>query len=81
MPFKPYEWSEAEADSFLALLQQYYEKQEQQGDIDVQPIKYNALGLTLTKVIGEHQAFFLIQTILGTLIIFALLWFMLSSNF
>ena len=81
LPFKPYEWSKEESESFLALLQQHYKEQEQQGDIDMQPIKYNALGLTLTRVIGEHQAFFLIQTILGALIIVALLWFMLSSSF
>lgn len=81
MPFKPYEWNSDESQQFLALLQQYYEKQEQQGEVDTQPIKYNAMGLTLSKVVGEHQAFFLIQTVLGALIIFTLLWFMLSNNF
>lgn len=81
MPFTPYEWSTGKWQQFLGMLQDYYESQEQTGDIDTQPIKYNALGLTLGKVIGQHQAFFLIQTVLGALIISALLWFMLSSSF
>ena len=81
MPFKPYSWKEDDSQQFLELLQHYYEKQEQSGDVDSQPIKYNALGLTLSKVIGEHQAFFLIQTILGALIVLTLLWFMLSDKF
>lgn len=81
MPFKPYQWVAGDWERFLGILQGYYELQEEAGDIDTQPIKYNALGLTLGKVIGQHQAFFLIQTVLATLIIVALLWFMLSSSF
>lgn len=81
MPFKPYTWNGEERQQFLDLLQYYYEDQEQSGEDDTQPIKYNALGLTLTKVVGEHQAFFLIQTVLGTLIVLTLLWFMLADKF
>ena len=80
-PFKPYAWSMEEVEKFMDLLQQYYKDQTQSGEVDIQPIKYNALGLTLTKVVGEHQAFFLIQTVLGVLIVITLLWFMLSGNF
>lgn len=79
MPFKPYNWSLTETKEFLNTFQDYYENKEKSGEVDMQPIKYNALGVTLSKVIGQHQAFFLIQTILGTLIVIALLWFMLSD--
>ncbi|MBU5617826.1 BLUF domain-containing protein [Psychrobacter sp. TAE2020] len=81
MPFKPYNWDAKERRQFIDTLQGYYEEQKNIGDIDTQPIKYNVLGLTLSKVVGEHQAFFLIQTILGLLIILTLLWFMLSDKF
>lgn len=81
MPFKPYEWAPEEWRSFLKILRGYYKEQEKAGDTDAKPIQYNRLATTLNKVVGEHQAFFLIQTILGTLIILALLWFMLSDKF
>ena len=81
MPFKPYQWHGGKWQQFLDILQEYYELQEQRGEIDAQPIKYNALGLTLGKVVGQHQAFFLIQTVLAALIIAALIWLMLSSSF
>ena len=84
MPFKPYEWGSNQWHQFLDILQDYYEEQKMSGDSsdnDSQPIKYSALGLTLSKVVGEHQAFFLIQTVLGSLIILTLLWFMLSDKF
>ncbi|WP_299186475.1 BLUF domain-containing protein [uncultured Psychrobacter sp.] len=81
MPFKPYNWAPNEWKQFLKILKGYYKEQEETGDVDAQPIKYNALGLTLGKVVGQHQAFFLIQTVLGALIILALLWFMLSDKF
>ena len=84
MPFKPYEWGSNQWHQFLDVLQDYYEEQKMSGDSsdnDSQPIKYIALGLTLSKVVGEHQAFFLIQTVLGSLIILTLLWFMLSDKF
>ena len=81
MPFKPYDWDSNEWQPFLDILQSYYEKQESIGELDTQPIKYNTLGITLSKVVGEHQAFFLIQTILGALIVLALMWLMLSDKF
>ncbi|AMN50114.1 MULTISPECIES: BLUF domain-containing protein [unclassified Psychrobacter] len=81
MPFKPYNWAPNEWKQFLKILKGYYKEQEKTGEVDAQPIKYNALGLTLGKVVGQHQAFFLIQTVLGALIILALLWFMLSDKF
>ena len=80
MPFKPYNWDTGEWQDFLDILQSYYEKQEKIGELDVQPIEYNTLGITLSKVVGEHQAFFLIQTVLGALIIMALLWIMISDK-
>ncbi|WP_227679891.1 BLUF domain-containing protein [Psychrobacter frigidicola] len=80
MPFKPYVWSEEESQQFLELLQHHYKDQERLGEVDTQPIKYSALGLTLTKVVGEHQAFFLIQTVLGALIVLTLLWLMLADK-
>lgn len=81
MPFRPYAWNSFEWREFLDILRDYYEEQGKMGDVDSQPIKYNALGLTLNKVVGQHQAFFLIQTVLGALIVLTLLWFMLSNNF
>ncbi|TXD98381.1 BLUF domain-containing protein [Psychrobacter frigidicola] len=80
MPFKPYAWSMEESKQFLELLQHYYENQEQKDEVDMQPIKYNALGITLFKVVGQHQAFFLIQTVLSILILLTLLWFILSDK-
>lgn len=80
LPFKPYEWASNDWVKFLEILQGYYEYQEIEDEIDAQPIKYSALGVTLNKVVGQHQAFFLIQSVLGILIVLALLWFMLSDK-
>jgi len=80
LPFKPYEWASNDWAKFLEILQGYYEYQEIEDEIDAQPIKYSALGVTLNKVVGQHQAFFLIQSVLGILIVLALLWFMLSDK-
>ena len=80
LPFKPYEWVSNDWVKFLEILQGYYEYQEIEDKIDTQPIKYSALGVTLNKVVGQHQAFFLIQSVLGILIVLALLWFMLSDK-
>lgn len=80
MPFKPYDWSTSQWQQFLDVLQDYYEHQETAGDSDIQPIKYSALGLTFSKVVGQHQAFFLIQTVLAVLIMLALVWFVLADK-
>ncbi|MGP5657194.1 BLUF domain-containing protein [Psychrobacter celer] len=80
MPFKPYSWSVDEWHRFLDILQNYYEEQIRTGNTDAQPIKYSTLGVTLSKVVGQHQAFFLIQTVLGLMIVVALLWLMLSDK-
>ena len=80
MPFKPDKWKTGDWQEFLDILQGYYEAQETTMDTDSQPIKYNTLGLTLGKVVGQHQAFFLIQTVLGGLIVLALLWLLLSDK-
>ena len=80
MPFKPYTWSDKDSELFLDSLQFYYQNQEKSDEVDMQPIKYNALGITLSKVVCQHQSFFLIQTILGMLIVLALLSFMLSDK-
>ena len=80
LPFKPYDWDSNDWVKFLEILQGYYEYQEIEDKIDTQPIKYSALGVTLNKVVGQHQAFFLIQSVLGILIVLALLWFMLSDK-
>ena len=80
MPFRPDSWEPNEWQQFLDILQEHYEEQQENADIDTQPIKYSTLGLTLGKVVGQHQAFFLIQTILGGLIVLALLWLILSDK-
>ncbi|MGX8219445.1 BLUF domain-containing protein [Psychrobacter celer] len=80
MPFKPYSWSADEWHKFLDILQNYYEEQIRIGNTDARPIKYSTLGVTLSKVVGQHQAFFLIQTVLGSMIVVALLWLMLSDK-
>ncbi len=77
MPFKPDSWDSNEHKEFLDILKDYNDEQLESGDIDTQPIKYSTLGLTLGKVVGQHQAFLLIQAILGGLIILALIWLML----
>ena len=77
MPFKPYEWGSDEWQKFLDVLQGYYEEQNRIGNIDTPPVKYSTLGVTLSKVVGQHQAFFLIQTVLGLMIVATLLWLLL----
>ncbi|MDN3454287.1 MULTISPECIES: BLUF domain-containing protein [unclassified Psychrobacter] len=77
MPFKPYEWDSNEWQKFLDVLQGYYEEQTRTGNIDTPPVKYSTLGVTLSKVVGQHQAFFLIQTVLGLMIVATLLWLLL----
>ncbi len=77
MPFKPYEWDSNEWQKFLDILQGYYEEQTRTGNVDTPPVKYSTLGVTLSKVVGQHQAFFLIQTVLGLMIAATLLWLML----
>lgn len=77
MPFKPYEWDSKEWQKFLDILQGYYEEQTRTGNVDTPPVKYSTLGVTLSKVVGQHQAFFLIQTILGLMIVATLLWLLL----
>ena len=77
MPFKPYEWDSNEWQKFLDILQGYYEEQTRKGNVDTPPVKYSTLGVTLSKVVGQHQAFFLIQSILGLMIVATLLWLLL----
>ena len=77
MPFKPYTWNSDQWRKFLDILQDYYEKKNRTGEVDTSPIKYSTLGVTLSKVVGQHQAFFLIQTVLGLMIAATLLWLML----
>lgn len=77
MPFKPQTWNTSEWERFLDVLQGYYEEQSKTGEIDTPPVKYSTLGVTLSKVVGQHQAFFLIQTVLGLMIAATLLWLML----
>ncbi|MGO2997661.1 MAG: BLUF domain-containing protein [Moraxellaceae bacterium] len=77
MPFKPYTWKSDQWRKFLDILQDYYEKQNRTGEVDTSPIKYSTLGVALSKVVGQHQAFFLIQTVLGLMIAATLLWLML----
>lgn len=79
-PFKPNKWRSDEWQQFLGVLHNYYEDQESVDKVDRQPIKYDTLGFTFSKVVGEHQAFFLIQTVLGLSIIVTLLWVMLSDK-
>jgi hypothetical protein len=77
MPFKPDEWNANEWQKFLDILQGYYEGQNSTISVDTPPVKYSTLGVTLSKVVGEHQAFFLIQTVLGLMIVATLLWLLL----
>ncbi|MDN6307962.1 BLUF domain-containing protein [Psychrobacter sp.] len=80
MPFEPYNLDDKELKSFLNILQEYYQDQVRTGSVDTSPVKYSTLGVTLSKVVGQHQAFFLIQTVLGVLVVMALLWLMLSDK-
>ena len=77
VPFRPDRWEAHECQQFLDILQGYYDDEVRSGDADSQPIKYSTLGITLSKVVGQHQAFLLIQAILGGLIVLALLWLIL----
>lgn len=80
LPFKPFDWEEAQVTQFVEALQRYYESEEGTERSDDQPIKYSALGLTLSKVVGEHQAFFLIQTVLAVLIVVTLIWVLMADK-
>ena len=80
MPCKPHTWEVNGWQQFLDILQGYYKDQEKTGELDTQPIKYSTLGVTLGKVVGQHQAFFLIQSVLAGLIVLALLWLMLADK-
>ena len=77
MPFSPYDWADNRWQEFLDILQGYYEEHVRAGNTNTPPIKYSTLGVTLSKVVGQHQAFFLIQTVLGFMVIVTLLWLML----
>lgn len=80
MPFKPYSWNCDEYLQFLEVLHHLYDDIDQKGESDTQPIKYSALGVTLSKVVGEHQAFFLIQSVLALLIIMTIPWLLMADK-
>ncbi len=81
MPFKPYDWNCDEHLQFLEVLHNLYDDQGKKGGIDTQPVKYSALGVTLSKVVGEHQAFFLIQLVLAILVIMTIPWLLMADKF
>lgn len=81
MPFKPYNWGCDEYLQFLDILHNLYNDQDSKGGVDTQPIKYSALGITLSKVVGEHQAFFLIQSVLALLVIMTIPWMLMADKF
>ena len=74
IPFLPYSWNTSEWQQFLNNLQCNYKKQKNIGETDIKLTKPSAIGLTLSKIFGQHQVFILIQSILGVLILLVVLW-------
>lgn len=66
LPFKPVMWQDNDWKEFLAILKAYARTPE---GMPTRPVRYTTLGLTLTRLVSEHQAFFFVQALLATLIV------------
>lgn len=76
LPFRPDRWVGNEWEMFLEVLKEYLYKHEQD---QTQPIQYNTLGFTVTRLFSDHQAFFMVQAVLGALVLITVASLMYSS--
>lgn len=74
--FRPDQWRGNDWQVFLAALIEYLDQHELK---QTQPIQYNTLGFTLTRLFSDHQAFFIVQAILGALVLITVASLMVSS--
>lgn len=68
MPFNPDKWQGDDWEHYLEQLSGYYQD-EQVSEESLKTIHYNAFGVAVTRVFGEHQAFFVVQGFLVLLMI------------
>lgn len=68
LPFKPSQWNREETEEFLQAIQ----KIETPPHIQESGISLNALGNMIHHVVGPHQAFILVQSVLAILTIVAI---------
>ena len=66
LPFRPDNWQGDDWKEFLALLKEYTVGYEHEF---ARPLRYNTLGLNLTRLVSVHQAFLFIQAILIVMLI------------
>ncbi|WP_227431213.1 BLUF domain-containing protein [Psychrobacter sp. I-STPA6b] len=81
LSFKPYTWQVNEWQNFLQQLISNDSKYKLQ-EVNVtasRSIKHHRLSKTVMSLFARHQAFFVVQAILGMLVILAVLFFMVTS--
>lgn len=76
LPFRPDRWRDNDWQVFLQDLKDYLGQHELE---HTQPIQYNTLGFTVTRLFSDHQAFFIVQAILGILVLITVVSLMISS--
>ncbi|GAA0309491.1 BLUF domain-containing protein [Psychrobacter aestuarii] len=70
LPFRPHEWHEAHTSQFLNVVQSLHNPPH----VRAAGVTYNAFGNMLQHVAAPHQAFLLVQAILGVLTLIAVAW-------
>ena len=75
LPFRPDNWQGDDWKDFLALLKEYAVDHEHEF---ARPLRYNTLGLTLTRLVSMHQAFLFIQAML--ILMLMVNWWLLNST-
>lgn len=76
LPFRPDKWQGNDWEVFLNILKEYLDQHEQE---QTPPVQYNTLGFTVTRLFSDHQAFFVVQAILGMLVLITVASLMMSS--
>jgi len=76
LPFRPDRWRGKDWEMFLEVLKDHLDQHEQD---QTPPIQYNTLGFTVTRLFSDHQAFFMVQAILGALVLITVTSLMFSS--
>lgn len=81
LPFRPQKWSDSDWQDFLQLCKTYYQDTDTAMQIDrasqFPAIQYKAWVPVAKKIIGEHQAFFAVQMMLGILMFLSVVGFLL----
>lgn len=77
IPFQPQYWQGQEWRSFVEIIHERYLVQQQMTN---QPVQYQALGMTVSRLLGQHQVFLLVQAILTAMMIGCLVFVLLRSK-